>query len=547
MRAPRPVIPSRAVRKLITASLLVAACSHPAPSVVVAPTPAVTAASDAATPPPARVVRHREPVTGRPPEFDANARTLDVDHDGVTDLVRPWPTLPTIGGFRGDFVDVPPAVLAHGLAEGRFALDDDLTRAALRSVCPSPPPAVSPHTAEGTPSEQEQSIHAQTLFLEGFCRRVWGASVDEAVERVRASATAASPGVFADDTVRAVIEALRAFPVPQELEATTAEPIALVPDAPTPPTPPAAPTTAPDPRCAVILRANAALIARARHAVSVVAESNRPRVEVSDLPTCVASPGGVWSVQFKTFTVARGDEPSITLRAEVVWRPTTGAAARPAQFTLRSNSYAWETLSIAATGDYDGDGVPEVFVRTDGDEMEGAGSLTIKLYTARDGQARPYANAERFERIVEVTDADRDGRDDLVLPSPWTITDSCGLEGITHDGPRVLAHALADGTFSTTDDVARAWAVRGCVRERHQDEDAYADVIDVACARIRGASAEQTVAALARRWTNAPLVYSNEHATSLCLALPSVASQGLIAPPFEPVREGNAPTLPAAR
>ncbi len=536
------------MRKLITTSLItfVAACAHPATPVAVAPTASLTSAPDAAAAPPARVVRHREPATGRPPEFDANARTLDVDRDGVTDLVLPWPTLPTIGGFRGDFADVPPAVLAHGLAEGRFALDDDLTRAALRGVCPSPLPAVSPHTAEGTPSEQEQSLHAQALFLEGFCRRVWGASVDEAVERVRASATAASPGVFSTDTVRAVTEALRSFPVPQELEATTAEPIALVPDAPTDNASTAAPTPATDPRCAPILRANATVIARARSAVSVVAESNRPRVEVSSFPTCVATPRGVWSVQYKSFTVARGDEPSITMRAEVVWRPTTGAAARPAQFTMRSNSYAWEMMSIAATGDYDGDGVPEVFVRTDSDEMEGAGSLAIKLYTARDGAARPYANAERFEHVVEVTDADRDGRDDLVLPSPWTITDSCGLEGITHNGPRVLAHALADGTFSTTDDIARAWAVRGCVREMHQEGDAYADVIDVACARIRGATAEQAVAALARRWTNAPLVYSNEHATSLCLALPSVASQALIAPPFEPVREGNAPTLPAA-
>lgn len=532
------------MRKTITASLITiaASCSHPAPPVAVTPPPAVTSAPDAATPPPARVVRHREPAAGRPPEFDARARTLDVDRDGVTDLALPWPTLPTIGGFRGDFNDVPPAVIAHGLAEGRFAVDDDVARAALRGVCPSTPPALSRHAAEGAaPSELEQSLHAQTLFLEGFCRRVWGASIEEAVERVRASAAAASSGVFSEATVRAVTEALQGFPVPQELEATAAEPIALVPDAPANGATPAAPTPATDPRCAAILRANAAVIARARSAVATIEEGSRPRVEVSDLPTCVATPRGVWSVQYKTFTVARGDEPSITMRAEVVWRPSAGPAARPAQFTMTSRQFGWETMSIAATGDYDGDGVPEVFVRSDGDEMEGAGSLAIKLYTARDGAARPYANAERFEHVVDVTDADGDGRDDLVLPSPWTVTDSCGLEGITHDGPRVLAHALADGTFSTTDNVARAWAVRGCARETHQESDAYADVIDVACARIRGATAEQAVAALARRWTDGPLVYSSERATSLCLAFPSVAASALVAPPFEPARESGLP------
>ena len=50
VRPQRPVIPSRAVRKLITTSLItfVASCAHPATPVAVAPTPSLTSAPDAA-------------------------------------------------------------------------------------------------------------------------------------------------------------------------------------------------------------------------------------------------------------------------------------------------------------------------------------------------------------------------------------------------------------------------------------------------------------------------------------------------------------------
>lgn len=535
------MIPSRAVRSPLCLAILAAGCAHRAPAPQPAPPPhAPPAASAPDASAPRRALRHREPEAA-PAEFAARTREVDVDRDGRPDRALLYPALPPIGEWRVTFADVPPAVIAHRLADGRYALDDEVTRASLRALCPAALAPVSPHAStESAPAGSERGPHAQMLFLEGLCRRVWGASADEAVAAARASARGASPGLFDAATVDAVADALRAYPVPLELDAHPAEPLALVTAAPPAA---AAPTPAPDPRCAPVRRANDLLRQRANRAALPTLNDMPVTLGQGELPECMATERGVWSVQLRGHDVTRtADSVTLEARAELVWRPAAGPAPTPLRppFELSATAFTQEWASLAATSDYDGDGTPEVVVRRSAWEHEGGGSERLAVYTTRDGRVQPYAPAAAFGEAREAVDADRDGRADLVLPSPWTVTDVCGLEGIEHPGPTVLAHALPDGTFSTTDAVARAWALAGCHRGGNDEP----DVVDVACARIRGVGPEDTVAALQARWPAGPQCLTPETQQGLCLTFPSLAATALVNPPFAPVREGDVPALP---
>ncbi len=486
------------------------------------------------------MVRHREPGA-LPAEFTASARSTDVDGDGRDDRVIPWPDLGRIGELRADLGTVPVAVVAHRLAEpDRFAVDDDVARAALRAVCPAKPDGTVAHRSESeTPPDPERVAHAEALFLEGFCRRVWGASSDEAVEGVRASARAAARGIFDDNTVDRVAAAVRTFPVVQELDARDVPALDLVPDAPdstqAEPSPIATPPV--DPRCVPVLRANTAVYARAEALARSVAveDQGAPRVLGEGVLPCVATAQGVWSLQLRGATAERGVDPVVRIRGELVWRPARGPAVRAqSPITLTFAPLRSDLPSIVSAGDYNGDGVPEALLRIDTNVVEDEGSTAFTVYTVEGARVVPWAPAAAFTRdAIDTADPDHDGLLDFVRRSPWHTVDVCGLAGIAHAGPSWLVHVTAGGASSTDDAVVRAWVMDHCRREGPRNGPAHADVIDVACARLRGLSADDTVAALARRWPDAPTVYIPPlHDSPVCLSFSQVASLALHTPAF---------------
>jgi hypothetical protein len=114
--------------------------------------------------------------------------------------------------------------------------------------------------------------------------------------------------------------------------------------------------------------------------------------------------------------------------------------------------------------DYDGDGEPELLLHVQTVEHTGTGIATELLFTATGGNVRRYPPASAFAATM-ASDIDSDGRPDLLFAGE----EPSRIEGIpttphTSVMPELLwgAHAVADGTFSARDGVARDYAKTQC-------------------------------------------------------------------------------------
>ena len=81
-----------------------------------------------------------------------------------------------------------------------------------------------------------------------------------------------------------------------------------------------------------------------------------------------------------------------------------------------------------------------------------------------------------------------------------------------------MYHSSSDGTFSDTDEVARAELLRQCPRRPRQlltardgVLDTHRSLLNIACARLWGASVEQVEQQIQREW---PSYQDEYHATS---------------------------------
>ena len=142
--------------------------------------------------------------------------------------------------------------------------------------------------------------------------------------------------------------------------------------------------------------------------------------------------------------------------------------------------------------DFDGDGDPELYLAFTG---EGAGCDPSaypngEIVGFHGGKIAPYAPAKGLA-IFALKDIDKDGRPDIVTPSPFaTFDDTHGV--VANFAPHLVAHALPDGTFSRTDAVAVAAAKAICPRKptTFPVDDGIAIVKTVGCARLWGMTAE---------------------------------------------------------
>ena len=126
--------------------------------------------------------------------------------------------------------------------------------------------------------------------------------------------------------------------------------------------------------------------------------------------------------------------------------------------------YGGMPASLAATlvSDYDGDGVPELWVRTDEDGVEGGHFAESWIVTVHDGKIGEYAPAKGLGTIGTPVDVDGDGRLDLpVSLGVATVRNMC-FSKPDYEPADFLAHALPNGKFSTTDAVAMARMNRWC-------------------------------------------------------------------------------------
>lgn len=213
------------------------------------------------------------------------------------------------------------------------------------------------------------------------------------------------------------------------------------------------------------------------------------RTLISQHTSCVPSNGGAWATFFE------GGEDPRTWAWFVGFLPTGSAVAKhagnfPEQFDQRANHALYTgkvDLFDAATyrgpyrlqvvSDYDGDGTPEAAVWTAQIGQEVRSSARGMLWSFAHGMVAPYSKADTlaiapFEvdaaaaaEPAPLFDLDADGRIDLLGYAPFfgVFKQGCGvIESFDAFGPRLVLHALADGSFSNRDAVARAHAKTQC-------------------------------------------------------------------------------------
>ena len=176
------------------------------------------------------------------------------------------------------------------------------------------------------------------------------------------------------------------------------------------------------------------------------------------------------------------------------WVDTTTPARETIHASVDGHAYgAWspsgtgvdvsgaKSLKTILVSDYDGDGIPELYVRTDEEGVTGGHEAESWILTARDGAIREYAPAKGFGTIGTPIDDDDDGRDDLPvsLGVDW-LEPQCMRKADPHPAD-FLAHALPDGKFSTTDAVATEHVKRWCPGMPAR----IATAEDALCARLR--------------------------------------------------------------
>ena len=154
--------------------------------------------------------------------------------------------------------------------------------------------------------------------------------------------------------------------------------------------------------------------------------------------------------------------------------------------------------------DFDGDGEEELIIVGHDQTKEGPKDPIGQIVSFKGGQVAMYPIGQY--PFFRTTDADNDGRPDLVTYGPYRsrIPARCNGQASVAQGPAMLLHSKADGTFVKDDQVALNFAKQACEKpgftvarddeKRVDDEQTF---VNIACARMWGmpiAQANQAVA-----------------------------------------------------
>lgn len=235
---------------------------------------------------------------------------------------------------------------------------------------------------------------------------------------------------------------------------------------------------------------------------------------------CIPTHRGAWMVGLSD--VKRGDDADSVRGTWTVVHSDASGARTTALPDVRTkelppgSNYVCE-IGLACLGlseplrfDYDGDGEEELVVWGDGRIHEGEGFRFGSVWTFANNRVIPYAPAARLH-TVEARDMTGDGRPDLFFESPFesVLESPCSGFRYTESGPRFIAHALRDGTFSVDDAAAEGVARKACpslpstivVRRKENGVelvDEAATFSNVACARVWGVEANHLITMLDR-------------------------------------------------
>lgn len=177
--------------------------------------------------------------------------------------------------------------------------------------------------------------------------------------------------------------------------------------------------------------------------------------------------------------------------------------------TQKPEAYNWlhgypGTMNAEVSGHLIG-GRMLIFVLVQGHYHEDRDFSRGRLFAWEEGRIEAYKPAASIS-VDGIRDVDGDGILDLETFGPFdTDGEHCQSGfGMRLSGPKLLAHGLPDGTFSMTDEAASAFAKKSCPKSppsiltHGAEDDVHRSVLNIACMRLWGASA-QSVEARARR------------------------------------------------
>lgn len=190
---------------------------------------------------------------------------------------------------------------------------------------------------------------------------------------------------------------------------------------------------------------------------------------IGSLTGCLDAGQGAWTFAIDRVTPPAQGSSSFELTAHPVYIApdghTTGASTT---VRLRGGPSPDQDRAIqwlgVATFDWDGDGRQELYFHESHSQSEGeiAAARDSRWWTFTVRNGTPVEFTPFAARALRIEDVDGDRKPDLVLRSPWVITGPCGMDQVDYPGPLLLAHALGDGTFSTTDEVAEGFVAHQC-------------------------------------------------------------------------------------
>ncbi|MFO0658915.1 MAG: hypothetical protein U0165_03640 [Polyangiaceae bacterium] len=136
--------------------------------------------------------------------------------------------------------------------------------------------------------------------------------------------------------------------------------------------------------------------------------------------------------------------------------------------------------------DLDGDNVSELLVRrvASVEESPENGSSLVTAFRFRAGAIEAIPEVLALKPMA-FTDADKDGRIDFILRSPFVAIFPC-ISECSFAGPELLAHTLPDGRLDSNDSVAVDYVRRQCNEPRDTADAPMAEWIDIACDKFAG-------------------------------------------------------------
>lgn len=436
----------------------------------------------------------------------------DVDSDGRADLVAEVRFNVPAECTAGPAIDFAEPILRWvALADGaRFVTDSDGAKAFVRAQCPSRPTVFVPTTASSSWSLEAQ---LRPMLRRVACARVWGASPADIAaqlprrwpsqlqclprERIVAFANDVRPPLV----LAALPNAVATTPAPRGQDAGRApfepgQPVLaqFTLDAATP---------ALRTHCARRAQRVTAFIRSFRGTLAFsLGWLSANSVYFDDMARCHLAGSDAWvdDVSLERAWIDGAIALRGSTRVEFVGR--SGRVTSGAKTHVASDGPHRVRWRVIGAFDFDHDGSSEGIV-SDRDAYER--EARVAVLSARSGAIELYAPSLAVPPAEAVADVDDDGQWDLVYnaraPYPTTVDPPTYARLPTLS---LVAHGLPDGTFSLDDAVAREVAERQCSNMPRRFialdspttpyEVPYIESVDaVACARLRGATAEQIV------------------------------------------------------